>query len=75
LLPNGRKPASRDDVGVGRRGLDDAMQLVRANGKRVAVRVVDGQVKVHNANVLASVRASNGMVHIIDAVLLPPLEK
>jgi len=30
---------------------------------------------VNDATILASVRASNGIVHVIDKVLLPPAKK
>ena len=52
--------------------LKDGMQLGMANGKKVLIRVVDGKVKVNDATIVASVRASNGVVHVVDGVLLPP---
>ena len=52
--------------------LKDGMQLAMANGKKVVVSAKDGKVQINGANVIASVRASNGIVHVIDAVLLPP---
>lgn len=52
--------------------LKDGMTLGMANGKKTTIRVVDGKVKVGDANVIASIRASNGIVHVIDTVLLPP---
>lgn len=52
--------------------LKDGMVLGMANGGKVTVHVgADGKIKVNDANVVASVRASNGAVHIIDGVLLP----
>lgn len=50
----------------------DGMQLGMANGKKVTFHVVDGKVKVNDATIVASIRASNGIVHVIDGVLLPP---
>ncbi|MBK9035789.1 MAG: fasciclin domain-containing protein [Myxococcales bacterium] len=53
--------------------LKDGMTLGMANGAKVTIHVgADGQVSVNDAKVLASIRASNGIVHVIDTVLLPP---
>lgn len=52
--------------------LKDGQKLGQANGGKVVIGVKDGKVTVYGANIVASVRASNGIVHIIDAVLLPP---
>ena len=52
--------------------LKDGLQLAMANGKKVSIKVVDGKIQVNDAHIVASVRASNGMLHIIDGVLLPP---
>ena len=42
------------------------------NGKHVAIRVVDGDVMIDDAKVVtADVVASNGVIHIIDTVILP----
>ena len=41
-------------------------------GKPVAVKVVDGKVMLNGAKVVtADVEASNGVIHVIDTVLLP----
>lgn len=47
-------------------------ELPMANGKKVKLRMQDGKLFVNDAAVVASVRGSNGMVHIVDGVLLPP---
>ena len=45
------------------------------NGDNITVSVKDGKIVLNNsATIIASVQASNGMVHIIDAVLLPPVK-
>ena len=50
--------------------LDSAATL---NGASVSISVSDSGVMINNANVVqADVAASNGVIHIIDAVLLPP---
>lgn len=42
-------------------------------GGTVRVMVKDGKVKINNAQVTqADVKASNGVIHVIDTVLLPP---
>jgi uncharacterized surface protein with fasciclin (FAS1) repeats len=48
-------------------------RLTSVQGGAINVRVTGGKVKVNNANVIAAdVRASNGIVHVIDRVILPP---
>lgn len=51
--------------------LRDGQSLGMANGQNVKFEVSDGKVKINGANVVASVQASNGLIHVIDAVLLP----
>jgi uncharacterized surface protein with fasciclin (FAS1) repeats len=52
--------------------LKDGQLLAMSNGAKVQIHLKDGQLTVNDAHVLASIRASNGIVHVIDAVLLPP---
>ena len=52
--------------------LKDGESLGVANGGKIAFKVKDGKVTVNGANIIASVSASNGIIHVIDAVLLPP---
>ena len=48
------------------------MALTTANGKDLKVTVADGNVMLNNAKVIKTdVTASNGVIHWIDAVLLP----
>jgi uncharacterized surface protein with fasciclin (FAS1) repeats len=50
--------------------------LGMVNGDNVTVTIKDGKVILNNsATIVASVAASNGMVHVIDGVLLPPAKK
>jgi uncharacterized surface protein with fasciclin (FAS1) repeats len=51
------------------------MGIGQATGDKVEVTVEDGVTYVNGAKVLGSVKASNGYVHVIDAVLLPPPAK
>jgi transforming growth factor-beta-induced protein len=54
----------------------DVVNLTSAktvNGAEVQITVSGGAVKVNDSNVIATdVLASNGVIHVIDAVLLPP---
>ena len=51
----------------------DGEMIKTVEGKDVTARVIDGSILINSAKVLlANVDASNGVVHIIDAVLIPP---
>lgn len=53
--------------------LSDGMTADTLQGAPVTFTVADGAVKVDAANVVAAdVEASNGVIHVIDAVILPP---
>lgn len=53
--------------------LKNGMTLGMVNGDHIEIRVTDGKISINNsANILASIPASNGIIHVIDAVLLPP---
>lgn len=42
-------------------------------GPKVNIRVVDGEAKVNDAKLIATdIDASNGVIHVIDSVILPP---
>lgn len=48
-------------------------EATTVNGAKVAISVAGGKVRVGSANVVAvDVRAKNGVIHVIDTVLLPP---
>lgn len=49
-------------------------KLGQANNGYVQVEVVDGEPMIGGAKILASISAGNGIVHVIDKVLLPPSE-
>lgn len=54
----------------------DGMTMGMVNGDNISFQVKDGKVMINNsASILTSVPASNGIVHVIDAVLLPPAKK
>lgn len=50
-------------------------KLGQANNQYVQVEVVDGKPVIGGANIIASVKAGNGIVHVIDKVLLPPTKE
>jgi len=54
--------------------LKDGQTLSMANGKKTTIGVKDGNVTINGANIIASIPAENGMLYVIDAVLLPPEE-
>ena len=51
--------------------LNDGQVISMANGGNVTVGVKEGKITVNGANIVATVPASNGIVHVIDGVLLP----
>lgn len=51
----------------------DGQTINQANLKNITVNIKDGKMMVNNsANVVATIPASNGIIYIVDAVLLPP---
>lgn len=52
--------------------LKDGMVLSMADGGRATVHVKDGKVTINDATIVGTVQASNGIVHVVDTVLLPP---
>jgi uncharacterized surface protein with fasciclin (FAS1) repeats len=53
--------------------LKDGMQAKTVEGNKVSVDINYGTVKIDNAKVaMADIEASNGVVHVIDTVILPP---
>jgi uncharacterized surface protein with fasciclin (FAS1) repeats len=55
--------------------IQDGMTLNQVNLENVTLNKKDGKITVNGANVLGIVKASNGIVYVIDAVLLPPDKK
>jgi len=53
--------------------LTDGQVIGQVNGGNITVSIKDGKVMLNGtATIVASVPASNGLVHVIDGVLLPP---
>jgi transforming growth factor-beta-induced protein len=89
-LPEGTIPALLEDIPAltdillyhvvpGKVMAADVVTLSSADtalGKPVAIKVVDGNVFVNDAQVIITdIEASNGVIHVIDAVLLPPADE
>ncbi len=53
----------------------DGQVIGQVNGNDITMSVKDGKVMVNGAKIVASVPASNGIIHVIDGVLLPPAAK
>jgi len=48
------------------------MGIGQATGDKVNVEIIDDETFVNGAKILGTIEASNGVVHVIDSVLLPP---
>jgi uncharacterized surface protein with fasciclin (FAS1) repeats len=91
LLPAGTvegllKPESKDalrnileyHVAVGVYKLEymkDGQKINQVNLDDVVMGMKDGKYTVNGANIVGTVPASNGVVYVVDAVLLPPAKK
>lgn len=51
--------------------LNDGRQIYQANGAYIPISVKDGETFVKDAKILGSVDGTNGVVHVIDKVLVP----
>lgn len=83
-LDNLLKPENKSDlqnilqyhvsVGVFKtENIQDGQTIGQVNGDNITLGVKDGKVTVNGtAHVIASIPASNGIIHVVDAVLLPP---
>lgn len=50
----------------------DGQVIGMVDGTKATMHVQDGKVKIDGATIVGSVRAGNGIVHVVDAVVLPP---
>lgn len=56
--------------------LSDGMMAETVEGSQITISISDGGVSINDANVVAAdVEASNGVVHVIDSVIMPPEEE
>jgi uncharacterized surface protein with fasciclin (FAS1) repeats len=55
--------------------LSDGLEVATVNGATVVFTLSDSGAMVNNANIVATdIETSNGVIHVIDAVLIPQLE-
>jgi len=67
-VAGGRPGAARAD-----RKAAGAGRAATAQGDSVRFGIDDGRLTVNNANIIMTdVEATNGVIHVIDTVLLPP---
>jgi len=52
--------------------LENGLTVTTLNGADVLLTVTDTEIKVNDANIRQTIAASNGIIYVIDAVLLPP---
>lgn len=55
--------------------MQDGQTYNMVNGANVTIGVKDGKYTVNGANIVGTVPASNGVIYVIDQVLLPPAAK
>lgn len=52
--------------------MTDGQNLGMVDGKNITIKMVNGKPTINGtANIIASVPASNGLVHVVDTVILP----
>ncbi len=62
--------------GLKEESFKDGQVLGMVNGDNATVNVKDGKIMLNNsANIIGTVQASNGIIYLIDGVLLPPAKK
>lgn len=52
--------------------LTDGQVIGQVNGGNITISMKDGKPMVNGTAIVASIPASNGIIHVIDGVLLPP---
>ena len=56
--------------------LSDGLEVDTLQGSPVAITLSDAGAMVNDANLIATdIEASNGVIHVIDSVLMPPSEE
>jgi uncharacterized surface protein with fasciclin (FAS1) repeats len=57
------------------KGLRDGSQLYQASGHYIDVEVKDDGTYVNGSKIMATIDASNGVIHVVEDVFLPPAEE
>jgi uncharacterized surface protein with fasciclin (FAS1) repeats len=57
------------------KGLRNGMKLYMASGHYIDVEVKDDGTYVNGSKILATIDASNGVIHVVEDVFLPPAEE
>jgi uncharacterized surface protein with fasciclin (FAS1) repeats len=53
----------------------DGLTVATVQGSNVSFTVADGAVKINDANIVTTdIETSNGVIHVIDSVILPPAD-
>ena len=53
----------------------DGLEATTVQGSPVNFTVADGNVQINDANIVTTdIEASNGVIHVIDAVIMPPAQ-
>lgn len=52
--------------------MSDGLSYGMASGQNVTIGNKDGKMTVNGANIVATIPASNGIIYVVDGVLLPP---
>ncbi|MDD4974973.1 MAG: fasciclin domain-containing protein [Bacteriovorax sp.] len=55
--------------------LKNGQTLNQVNGSDAKIKVDGKKISINGANIIASIKTTNGIIHVIDAVLLPPAKK
>jgi uncharacterized surface protein with fasciclin (FAS1) repeats len=55
--------------------MQDGQTYNQVNGDNVTIKKQGDKITVNGVNIVASIPASNGIIHVIDGVLLPPAKK
>jgi len=57
------------------KGLKDGMKLYMASGHYIDVEVKEDGTYINGSKIVGTVEASNGVVHVVEDVFLPPAEE